>query len=454
MFKHIFNILLILISLSTLCIVNAAENNPLSDSVPIPFLPSGSQVFRAIISVQNVGEATPTQETFTSNKSIEQIIDQFKDGSLAQHFPGFDKDTSLVSGAINLRGVNVTVTMTNQNTGTSTVRTLTFCVQDGVCQTFQQSISSTFIAAYKNLKATNGISTQSVWDQLIDFLKGKGGSAVLQKLAADWVSKTSIDPVAGNPNSLMSNLVAQNFNFAAKSVVPDNDIKNLNLFSVSPSYYHGTNDGYSVTDTSLPLQWSHYFNQNNALFVAMPIKYSTIENATTYSFSLGLGYSHVFVRNTHLTWALIPSFFAGVVDSSDLNSGTLIYDVALASRLTTSLTDKLNFGLTNDVSFLKTAQVKIGSVETPYKIDNTITQNGFDLTYQFRKMLSIGGYYTLTNVVGGAQWFIPNYNNLGVKFVKQTTKKSAVYNYITVNLGYTFGAHNYDGVHASIGFKF
>jgi hypothetical protein len=448
MFKRIFSTLFIL----TLFITNAASAlNDVPSELPIPSLPAGSQLFRATIKVQNPGQSVQ-QETFTSNKSIEQIIDQFKDDSLENHFPGFNKDTSLISGAINLRGVNVTAVVTNDGNG---IRTLKFCIQGSDCQVFQQSISSVLASAHKNLKdIISPISTKNVWDQLIDFLKGQGGTAILQDLADDWVSKTSIDPVAGNPNSLMADLVTQNFNFAANGIVNNGDVSGLDLFSVSPSYYHVTNNGYSVTDANLPLQWSHYFNQDNALFVAMPINYSKVESATAYSLSLGLGYSHVFIRNAYLTWALTPSIFAGVVGSLDLGSGTLMYDGALASRLATPLTDKLTLGLTDDVSYLKTAKVKIGEVETPYDLNNTITQNGLDLTYQFHKMMSVGGYYTLTNVISGQKWFIPSYNEVGVKFAKQTDYKSAMYDHITVNLGYTFGAHNYNGFLAAFGFNF
>lgn len=442
---------LILRALLSLSIFTILTSQAFADStaIDIPTLAAGSDIFIATISVKNTGQSTPTTKTFRANGSFQSIVDKFKNADLTSEFTGgsgFNQNTSSVSGTVSLRGVNVTAQVFTENN----VRKLVFCLGLSNCVTFQQTLAS--VSSSSNSRTVRPATSEDIWDQLIDYLKGQGGTALLDDLATSWVSDTSIDPVAGNPRSLMAQMTKSNFNLAANALLTSNTT-GLNLFSVAPSYGYNDTNGIVVKDAYLPLQYSHYFNNNNALFFDMPISYDQIGQAESYSLALGVGFMHVLIRKRHLVWSLIPSTYAGAVGSIDLGSGTLMFNGALASRLLFPY-GKLTYGITNDISYMETSKVKIGDVETPYDISNTLTSNGFDVTYLFHKDYSVGGFYTLTNRIGGNKWNIVNYNELGVKVAMLRNYNNAIYNQMSFSAGYLFGDNDYKGANVTLNFNF
>lgn len=426
----------------------------------IPSLPTGGKgdiVKMAVVIDNGSGPETPIRKTYKRN--IFDVFDELKNAKddLA---PDYNDSTSSISGVVNLRGVNVTIQRKVQldNITGHDIAILHFCIDipggSLECHNFKsdRGIPPTLRNKAHSVSEAASDPTESVWDQLIDWLKGDGGT-ILSDLADAWVSYTSIDPVAGNPNSFMAQLTNNNFDLAADGIL-NGDTSGLDLFSVTPNYINVTNNGYTVKDATLPIKYSHYFNSDNALIIDMPINYQQIQEATSYSLALGVGYTHVFLRTpSKITWALTPSFHAGVVGSLDLGSGTMMYDGGLASRVVIPR-GKFSYGITNDLSYLETARVKVGEVETPYDMENLLTQNGIDVTYKLNTMLTLGGFYTRFDVINGLKWYIPSYNEIGLKFAKLTNYKTASYNHLSAALGYMYGTHKYGGVNLTLGFNF
>lgn len=430
-----------------------------SDFPPMPNLTqqqlNSSAIFTAVGTVCT-GSDCQTQR-FSESGSISSIIDKFKGAKIEQYYPNYVDGQSTMSGTIDIRGVQVQArtkfTTMVQNGTTYNVEYLHFCVA-GECQDFAQlkgvasGVKNSKQAA--NSKALVGLS-EDIWSQLVDWLKGKGGTDLLKTVADTWVEQTSIDPVAGNPNSFMAEMTAYNFDLANDNIYHAGS--GLNLFSVTPTYWNSTNGSYTVKDLTLPLRYSHFFGNRNALYIDMPIDYTEIETAKTYSIALGIGFAHTFIYQPHLIWSLTPSFYAGAVGSIDLGSGTLIYNPAIASRLAIPY-DKMTYGLTDDISYLTTAKVRIGDVETPYDFNNVLTQNGVDATYHATRSFNVGGFFRHTNVVAGRKWYIDNYSQIGFKLATVKYYHSSVYDHMTISSSYFFGPHSYKGADVSLGFNF
>ena len=433
----------------------ASSESPLIPTLTPEQLAS-SAIFVAAITVETNG--VETTKEYSANGSIASIIDKFKGTTLKGEFPHYEDGVSNMSGSLSLRGALLTA-QTNftdlaQDGKTYHVETLKICLNATECQDFAQILSQIQgVQGAKKASSNKAVTavSEDIWDQLVDWLKGKGGTSLLSTIADTWVEKTSIDPVAGNPNSLMGQLTKANFNLATNGILMGNT-SGLDLFSVAPSYSQNTSNNHTIKTAYLPLKYSHYFNSDNAMFVTAPISYNQVEQAQTYSLALGLGYTHVFIRNPHVVWALTPSVYAGAVGSVDLGSGTLLYDGALASRVLIPY-GAFTYGITNDLSYLKTAKVKIGDVETPYDMKNVLTSNGFDVTYHLHKNFSVGGFYTMTNVLSGIDWYVNSYNEVGFKLAKLTDYKSAMYDHMTLSAGYLFGKHGYKGGSLTLGFN-
>jgi hypothetical protein len=421
--------------------------------------------FTAMIVAKNSDETTRTN-LYQATGKISTIVDAFKSSSLESEFAsqpggftGYNKDNTVFAGIINFRGAQLTVhsgKFVDPN-GNIQVTTLTFCLMavNPDCTTFFQNNGPATGSSAKYHASTSQddptqYSKEDIWDQLSDYLKGSlpGSKDFLKQLADLWVSNTSIDPVAGNPQSLLANMTTDNFNIAANLVTSPGE-KGLGLFSVSPSYYTADNDGFPVSEASLPFKWSNYLNNDNAIFFYMPINYQMVKDATSYDLTLGLGFSHVMARTHNVTWALVPSISTGLVGSPDLGSGTLAYNGGLASNLSYKH-DTMTYKLINDVSYVKTAALKIGDVETPYDIDNTITENSAEVDYQIHKEWAVGGFYKQSNVLDGHKWYVDSWTDIGLKLMSLTGKN---YSNMGTTISYT-AAESYSSVNVGFDFNF
>jgi hypothetical protein len=445
----------LLLLIFNLALASSSPQDPQYPAPAIQATQTGDYLVKARVDIKYADgkKGRSTSIYLYSNRNILDVFDSFKDARIGFYFPGYDTNTTTLSGTVNLRGVNVTV----QRSIDHGVATLHFCLLyasgNKQCHEFQSFVKATASLAAKSGFGSVQVLNEDVWDQLIDWLKGKGGS-LLTQLADDWVSSTAIDPVAGNPNSFFAQLTKSNFNLAANGMLNNASEGSLNLFSLTPSYSDVTNNGFSVRSASLPLKYTHYFNDNNALIVDAPITYQQIQSATSYSVALGMGFTHVLLRTpSKVAWALTPSLNVGAVGSADLGAGTLLYDTALASRVVIPH-GNITYGITDDVSYLVTSKIKIGDIETPYDLNNITMLNGGDITYAASKNYNIGGYINRFDVLSGMKWYVPSYNEIGFKLSKLTTHNKISYSQYTGSLSYLFGEHQYQGVEFTAGFNF
>lgn len=323
--------------------------------------------------------------------------------------------------------------------------------QQGASTTLTSDLTDRGLFA-KDSAALN--TNQSVWDQLFDMLQGKDGETAFTKtLAKAWVGQTGIDPVAGNPDSLLAKMTDTSFNLAANGIY-DGKPDGLGLFSVKPSYSRSTNNGYVNQTFSVPLEYTYSIDKNSALTVEAPINYTDIDGAKTYDGALDVGYSRVIMRKPKYTWAVTPNVFVGALGSADMAAGTAVMGAGVSSQVSVPF-KAWTVGMTNDVNYVKTAKVKIGDIETPYDLNNILTKNGLEASYQISAPYEVGGYFDRTDVVSGEEWYMKSANEVGAKFTKLSkTANNVAYDGITASVGYKFAAHDYKGFNLNAGFTF
>ena len=391
-----------------------------------------------------------------SFSNIQAAIDYYKDSNLETYFPGldFNKPNLDLHGGIDMAGFVVSAlyqtdeiaSLTPTTNGISKVLTLSYVDVNGnlVSKTFDQQVGSTILQP--------GASTESIEDQLKDFIKGDNGQGFLTGLLQARVAASPIDPVAGNPVSYMARLVDNDYDLAIEGHQAGENDGGLMLFGVTPEFSRTTLSELNVSTYNLPLRYNHFFNNSNNLIVDMPITSQTINQTNTYSVGVGAAYSHFFLPH----WSLMPAFHVGMVGSLDLGSATMLYDGALASRVTVPMgpASQYELGITNDVSYLKTQSVTIASYSIAYKLSNWITKNGVDFNYLMNKAYSVGTYYDRFDKLSGNRWYVDNYNEVGVKAAKISVYNDARYNFLTLGLGYLYGPGNFSGVNVSLGVNF
>jgi phage-related protein len=297
-------------------------------------------------------------------------------------------------------------------------------------------------------------TSKQIQDKVENYFKTSGGKSFLKSLFSTTVATTPYDPIAGNPSSYMARLINNNFNLATTTQF-GNGYDDLNLFSINPSFkdYSAGDNDTTVKQTILPLRDTYYLSDHTALIFDMPITLLQADKTSTYTLTLGFGVAHQIIDSKNFTWSILPSLHAGATGSMDLGSATILYDGAVANRLTVPY-QKFTFGYTNDLSWLQTQSVNVGDIEIPYDIENWATQNGLDMSYHINSDYIVGGYYTRMDILSGQRWYIPSSNEVGVKFNITNKHNGATYNQLTASLGYLTAIHEYKGITASIGFNF
>ena len=312
----------------------------------------------------------PYSEVFNN---AENSIDSFDSTNLRNHFPGVNENTAAVNAALNYRGLPMEFELVPNS---SEVR---FRVPS-------LGIDETFSAATRDASL----------DLLVDFLQKDGGQ-ITNDISKTLAKTTATDPIAGNPNSLMStqvsNVFASSF-FGTGTGTGTGTGSGTGSGSGSGSgfgsgsggldadnkWYLGINLGNStandnlVQTITLPLSYTVNFDANpeHSLQISFPVSQTTInEEAKSYTLGTGLAYSFPASDSVRLT----PGFTYGVVGSEDLASAaaarsifiTTIYDFYLAG-------EDWRFG--NTISASKTESLELDDISLDPEISNRIMVNG------------------------------------------------------------------------------
>ena len=401
-------------------------------------LPAGNDLFKGTVQVTDQHGHTITKQ-YNENTSIDSIVKKYSQMESNPDFKNVDWEQAQVDGNLNLRGLPIYL---HSSPDSSTV--------------------SIEVAGDKE-SFTDQPGGETAYQQLGDWLQGKSGDTgvnVLKDISRAFVSSTSIDPIAGNPNSLFSSLVGGELD-ATRNLILNANSAHMNIVSLSPEYSDDSSQNPSghgqaqvhEENLTLPLMYSHYFNRDNVVTVNVPFRYSVIGAAKSYNAAIGLYYTHVMKRSDHLTWALSPQVQTGANASFDMGSGTVAYSAGVSSR-TVYHRHHLTTGLTNVIAFMKTVPIKIGDFETPYDVENIATESGIDLAYALNSRFKIGGSLQRFQILSGSKWHIPSYNAIGISLAMSTHKQSPTYNQIAVSANYAFGKNNFKGFQGGVSITF
>lgn len=448
---------------SLLFLFATSYNNLLFAENCAPGWAPGSTVFAGCVYGQQNGTVWGQQIT-PSFSTIQAAIDYYKDSNLQYYFPGldFNKPGLVLNGSISMGGFflraayqtqeiaqldpSLQTGVTNSPDGITKTLTLSYTDVNGV------AVSHTFDQQTGSARLQPGQTAQTIENQLKDFVKGDTGQNFLTGMLQARVAESPIDPVAGNPVSYMARLLDNDYNLVIEGHQVGEEQGGLTLFGVTPEYTSATLASLNVKTYNLPLRYNHFFNNSNDLIIDMPITMQTLNQTNTYSVGLGAAYSHFFLPN----WSLMPAFHMGAVGSLDLGSATMLYDGALASRVTMPLgaAGQYEVGMTNDISYLKTQSITVASYSIAYKLSNWMTKNGVDFNYIMNKAYSVGTYYDRVDRISGNRWYVSDYNEVGLKSSKISFYNGSRYNSLTLGLGYLFGPSNFSGVNFSFGVNF
>lgn len=213
--------------------------------------------------------------------------------------------------------------------------------------------------------------------QLEDYLK-KNIDGILNRMFRELAKVSPADPIAGNPNSLMSRLVAGSydagvFGFAGKK----DETASNNLIGLGAQFGSYTQGGVRSNAWTIPLSYTMRadLDPRRQFGIHLPISVIDMGGSTAYSVAPGLMLRMPVTDN----WSLSPAIGVGIAGSADLASVGALATASLTSSYVFSagLTD-VTIG--NMVGWYQSLKVKQGDYSADPGLRNTVTRNGLAIS--------------------------------------------------------------------------
>lgn len=350
---------------------------------------------------------------------IEDAINSLESSNLALITPNYTETAAAVA-SFNLRGVAATGIYERNSTFLRVV-----VPGAGIDQTFR------------------GATRDESQQLFLDWLQGQGGSDVT-RFFQYAVASTPIDPVAGNPNALMSQMPTSDFNAAIGAALGDPQ-----GFQIGARFGSFSAGGYSVSSIKLPVSYTWQLTEESQLQVEAPIAWSDTGGAYSYSGNVGVMYRH---RLFDGIWTLQPALRIGGVGSTDLGGGAAVWSAGLTSVLNFELPEQFRLTIGNSATYISTAPLSFGDFRLDYDVQNTVWRNGILLTRDLG--VQVGGLPLQASVFAvdtrftGDAVYVRNYQEYGVYL------QGGYQRPVRIGVTYMTGDRGVNGLYVNTGITF
>jgi len=369
--------------------------------------------------------------------SAEEMIDQLDFRALQAGFGGNyqDPDQSPFGGAtggrsgitstIYFRGIRMEISSPatpNANPGTTT--TIRFRVPD-------LDVDEMF----------SGASRDAAVDNLEDFLEKDGGD-IINRINKRLAEVSPVDPLAGNPSSLMGTMVDGAFQEGADptaTAAAEAGATRDNFFGTGVHLGRYAQGGRDVNTYTLPLRYTFDRQSGNTVSLRMPISYQDAQGAA--SFKLGFGVSYGRAMNER--WTLTPGVEYGLVASADLVSAGQVGSFTLTSLYKFDGPRDFTIGVANMAGYYKTFPIKLNDVKIDPDIANQVVKNGVIMERKIGaggKQAHLKAYLTDTRFFGD-KLYADQYNEAGV-FLTRVKDGGGGGDRLGVNVKYLFSTQS------------
>lgn len=305
------------------------------------------------------------------------------------------------------------------------------------------------------------------------FKSGDEASRIMREL----VKVSPSDPLAGNPNSLQSRMVAGTFDRSFRSLVSKLravedgggqaaalELKSWNVAAAgasvplpeggpaAPARIPSMSAGLAVssykqagvrgTTVSVPLSYAFPPDPARPFSVDGELQYTNTEGAKAYNVTLGGAY-RISVSDR---WFLIPSANYGITGSEDLASFGHIVSVSLTSAFRIYESPQFSLWMGNGVSYLRSLKSSFDDYSFDPELRNTAFVNGLVLS---TPLPALGANtwieYSFTDTrYTGTDLFNRRYDEIGVAVGRSSSSRSNP-SYWKIGATYLNGTHSRGG---------
>jgi hypothetical protein len=280
----------------------------------------------------------------------------------------------------------------------------------------------------------------------------------VSKLLKGYARYSPIDPIAGNPNSLMGQMAQADYLIAKLSPLSGCDScwsaqPIIHQFQAGAYANRAFSHGFDTTSVTLPLRYSYSPNYRWALVIDAPFTYNRNGGASSVFGSLGIG---VAVPITH-DWSLTPMIRGGAGGSLDLACAGSFVSAGFVSLYNYKLWEQV-LSLTNYIGYFSSTNLWLTGINFNYHLHNTIFKNGLSLTSckeltvcdrALHFKISIEDTY-----FAGDHLFIRHFDELSIALITNYVNPYIHYDCLSVAIAYQFGEKGYRGYSLNLDYQF
>lgn len=311
-----------------------------------------------------------------------------------------------------------------------------------------------------------GVDIDDAADKFLDYVKANGLSFE-SRLGQYAAGNTAVDPVAGNPASLLSQMVSIDGDTAtnmggfgddggegdgsAASILPP-------MTSFSPSIGRFDTGRYDVTRVTVPLDTIRPLTSGGiALGVSGVFAYTDAAGSKSYLANGGISLKVPVVKGRQVNWSVIPSVRIGATLSPDMSSAAILTSTAVSSVLSWRK-NSFKATWTASVASLKSNAIEVDDFKLDYDIDVKSFRNGFrfenDLPMNMFGRKATIEVDLVSNKLDGDNLYIKTYNEYSVSVGTRRIQKGLQTNSVRFGLTLIDGEKDYKGALLNFGYNF
>ena len=283
---------------------------------------------------------------------------------------------------------------------------------------------------------------------------GSNGGALLKAYA----KYSPIDPVAGNPNSLLYQMAANDFELGKLSSLSGCDCgwsaqPIIHQFQVGLRGGRAFSDGFDTTIVKLPLRYSYSPNSNWALIIDAPFSYLRNGGASSIAASIGTGLRLPITSN----WSLTSIVRFGTAGTMDLCTSGNFFSTGFLSQFNWKW-GSFVLSLSNYAGYFTSTNFWLTGLNFNYHIQTYSLKNGLSLTscdwlFLCNRPLNWNVNFVDTYFTKGGL-FIRHYDEIGVNLITNYINPCLNYDALIFGFTYQFGEKHYRGYMFNLDYQF
>lgn len=287
-----------------------------------------------------------------------------------------------------------------------------------------------------------------------DYIRNAGN----HKLLKAYARYSPIDPIAGNPTSLMAQMGQADYLLGHLSPFTECDCcwgaqPVLHQFQAGTDVVRAFVDDFETTLVTAPLRYSYSPDREWAFIVDSPLTF--VDNGGAYSVygSLGFGLRTPLTQN----WSLTPTLRLGFGGTLDLCTSGAFFSTGLTSVYNYKISDFV-LSMTNYAAYITSTNFWLSGINFNYHLQNYVFKNGLSLTTcnafeLWNRPLNVSISF-VDSYYDRERLYIRHFDEVGITLLANRINPCIEYDCLSLGFSYQFGQKSFKGFKFNMDYQF